>query len=300
MTPTNGLLLLDKPKGLTSHDVVAKVRRILHEQRVGHAGTLDPMATGLLVLAVGPATRLLRFAQAEVKRYSGTVRLGVATDSLDADGAVVATGAVPIITVAQMLGATTSMLGTQLQVPPMVSAKKVGGKRLHQLAREGIEIEREPREVTVNLFEVTRTNDPELWNFEVECTVGTYVRVLLSDLCARLGTLGHLVELRRLSSGTHHVDGALTLRQLADMVDDGGEPLHPASCFVSHLESVTLSVDEERQMRQGQQLALAATMTGGEVAATDEAGDLIGVLRRRGEKWQPELVLPSSSEPADE
>jgi tRNA pseudouridine55 synthase len=296
MTTNNGLLLVDKPPGLTSHDVVARVRRILGERRVGHAGTLDPMATGLLVMAVGPSTRLLRFAQSEVKRYSGAVRLGVATDSLDADGAVTEERPVPALTGDVVTAAARTLLGTQLQTPPMVSAKKVGGKRLHQLAREGVEVAREPREVTVSEFTLASSDDPAVWNFEVECSVGTYVRVLLSDLAVRLGTVGHLVELRRLSSGSHHVDEALTLRQIDEMVAIGESPLRAPSSFVEHLESVALDAGQELQMRRGQQLDLSAQFDGEEIAATGESGELVGVLRRRAEKWQPELVLPPSSD----
>ncbi len=298
MTTNNGLLLLDKPPGLTSHDVVARVRRILGERRIGHAGTLDPMATGLLVMAVGPSTRLLRFAQSELKRYSGAVRLGVATDSLDADGAVTDERPVPTLTTDQMMAAASTLLGTQGQTPPMVSAKKVGGKRLHQLAREGVEVDREPREITVSEFTLAPTDDPATWRFEVECSVGTYVRVLLSDLAQKVGTVGHLVELRRLSSGSHHVDDALTLRQLDEMVARGESPLRPPSSFVAHLEAVELDADQELKMRRGQQLDLSATFDGDEIAATGESGELVGILRRREEKWQPELVLPPSTDPS--
>jgi tRNA pseudouridine55 synthase len=300
MTISSGLLLLDKPKGLTSHDVVAKVRHIIHEKRVGHAGTLDPMATGLLVLAVGPSTRLLRFAQSEVKRYTGAVRLGVATNSLDADGTVTLELPVPLLSAAQMTNAGAAMVGAQWQTPPMVSAKKISGRRLHQLARQGVEIDREPRPITVSEFTMSATNNPAVWNFDVECTVGTYVRVLLSDLAEHVGTVGHLVELRRLASGVHHVDQALTLDEFALRAAGADFALRAPRSFVEHLESVVLSADEERQMRMGQQLDLTATFMSDEIAAIDRSEDLIGILRRRVEKWQPELVLPLSTTSASE
>jgi tRNA pseudouridine55 synthase len=157
MTTPSGLLLVDKPAGITSHDVVARVRRILGERRVGHAGTLDPMATGLLVLAVGPSTRLLRFAQAGVKRYRGDVTFGVATDSLDADGVVVARSQVPALDATRVNDVAGAMRGAQTQVPPMVSAIKVNGRRLHALAREGVEVEREARPVTIAAFSLEPT-----------------------------------------------------------------------------------------------------------------------------------------------
>jgi len=296
MTRSNGLLLLDKPAGMTSHDVVARVRKILGERRVGHAGTLDPMATGLLVVAVGPSTRLLRFAQSEVKRYSGTVKFGVATDSLDADGAVTEVGAVPELSDESVLRVTEEMIGTQLQIPPMVSAIKVGGRRLHELARQGVEVEREPRQITVSEFVLAESDDPTVWAFEVECSVGTYVRVLLSDLAVRLGTIGHLTSLRRLSSGRHHVDQAMTLESLASAVEGGNDPLGAPALFTVALEHVVIGSEDEDRMRKGQQVDLEARFVGPEIAALDSSGSLLGILKRRGERWQPELVLPSSVE----
>jgi tRNA pseudouridine55 synthase len=296
MTTNNGLLLIDKGSGLTSHDVVAKVRRILGERKVGHAGTLDPMATGLLVLAVGPSTRLLRFAQSESKRYCGTVTFGVATDSLDADGAVLDVQPVPALTSLAVTAAASAMLGVQRQTPPMVSAIQIDGQRLHELARKGIEVERASREISVRFFDVAPTDDPSVWTFDVECSVGTYVRVLLSDLAQRLGTIGHLSALRRLSSGAHHVDGALTIEELANAVERGDDVLAPPSTFVVSLEHVTLSEDEQRRMRMGQRLTLDESFDGREVAAMDDTGGLVGILARRDESWQPQLVLPADQD----
>ena len=293
---TSGLLLVDKPGGLTSHDVVARVRRIVRERRVGHAGTLDPMATGLLVVAVGPSTRLLRFAQAEVKRYTGTLRLGVATDSLDADGAVVEERVVRDIDAVEVSEAAVSMTGPQLQTPPMVSALKVDGRRLHELARAGIEVERAPRHITVERFDVTATTDPLQWDFDVTCSVGTYVRVLASDLAQRLGTVGHLVALRRVRSGAHRVEDALTLEAIEDAYANGTAVLRPPIEFVEGLTSVTLDDAQVARMRQGQRLDLDVEASSNEVAAIDGAGVLVGVLGRRATFWQPELVL--AEEPA--
>ena len=298
MTTNNGLLLVDKPQGLTSHDVVARVRRILHEKKVGHAGTLDPMATGLLVLAVGPSTRLLRFAQSETKRYVGAVKFGVATDSLDADGVVVDEQSVPALTSEIVDAATASMLGPQDQTPPMVSAIKIDGQRLHQLARRGVEVDRPARAITVTAFALTPTEDPTVWRFDVECSVGTYVRVLLSDLARTLGTVGHLVELRRLASGSHTVENALTLEMLIDRVERGDVVLASPATFVTGLEHVTLDDDQVSAMRMGQRVSLAQRFPVDEVAALDSAGELIGILARRNESWKPELVLASPDESA--
>jgi tRNA pseudouridine55 synthase len=287
---SNGLLLIDKPQGVTSHDVVGHVRRVLNEQRVGHAGTLDPMATGLLILGVGSSTRLLRFAQSEIKRYEGVVTFGVRTDSLDADGAVVETATVPNLSPAMVNAAIAGLLGEQEQIPPMVSAIKVNGQRLHALAREGVVIERAPRTITVHELSLAPLDEAR-WTFDVTCSVGTYVRVLLSDLAERLGTIGHLSALRRLSSGTHHVRDALTYYQLDDRISEDATVLLPPRSFVEHLVSVTVSDDEERRLRMGQRVALDR-QDDGEIAAINEAGDLVGVVRRRGEVWQPVVVLP--------
>ena len=298
MTTSNGLLLVDKPQGVTSHDVVARVRKILNERRVGHAGTLDPMATGLLIIGVGPSTRLLRFAQSELKHYAGTVKLGIATDSLDADGEVVSVSDVPHLSRAEVQGFADTFLGHQRQTPPMVSAIKVDGRRLHELARQGLEVEREARDVTINEFNVSSTEDPSVWDFEVKCTVGTYVRVLLSDLAQQLGTVGHLTSLRRLASGSHSVDEAVALDELEGRVKAGGRVLQSPARFVETLEHTILSSDEERRMRQGQHLVLDGEFVAEEIAATTTTGELVGILRRRGSKWKPEVVLPTGSEDA--
>jgi len=291
MTTTSGLLLVDKGGGLTSHDVVAHVRQTLNEKRVGHAGTLDPMATGLLVLGVGPSTRLLRFAQGEVKRYRGRVALGVATDSLDAQGAVTERRAVPDISADQLRAAVDALSGRQLQVPPMVSALKVGGRRLHELARAGVEVERDAREVTISEFSVVAGEDRTALDFEVECSVGTYVRVLLSDLAASLGTVGHLTSLRRISSGDHHVDEARTLDEIDALVRDGASVLRPPIDFVTRLAHVGVTDDEERRLRMGQRITLGERFDGPEVAAVNARGALVAILRAREEQWKPEVVL---------
>ncbi|MBW4079301.1 MAG: tRNA pseudouridine(55) synthase TruB [Acidobacteria bacterium] len=292
MTTSNGLILVDKPQGLTSHDIVARVRKIMDERRVGHAGTLDPMATGLLVLAVGPSTRLLRFAQGEQKRYTGTVRLGVHTDSLDADGVITREMPVPPLSVEQVSLVSRSMQGPQVQTPPMVSALKVGGQRLHALARQGVEVEREPRSITIHAFELRATDDATLWDFDVECSVGTYVRVLLSDLAQRLGTVGHLTALRRVSSGKHRVHDALTLERLELAVQRGEQVMSPPLSFVEDLERAQLSVEHERRLRMGQRIALDQSYASDEIAAVDARGVLVAILRARADVWKPELVFP--------
>lgn len=292
MTSLNGLLLVDKPEGLTSHDVVGRVRQLLGEKKVGHAGTLDPMATGLLVMAVGPSTRLLRFATAQTKRYTGTVQLGAATSTLDRDGEVVATFPVPALTTSVINDVARAMWGEQEQIPPMTSAIKIGGRRLHQLAREGVDVERTPRTITISSFLLSEGPDATKWHFDVTCSVGTYVRVLLSDLAVRLGTLGHLCALRRESSGAHDVKAAWTLENLARAMSDGDVVLQPPRELVDDLPFLEVGDDIVIALRRGQRVDLPASVAGlSELAIVDTSGDLVAVVVPRGEFWKPDLVL---------
>jgi tRNA pseudouridine55 synthase len=200
---THGLAIVDKPAGVTSHDVVGMLRRRFGERQVGHGGTLDPDATGVLVVAVGMTTRLLRFVERTQKEYVGEVVLGTTTNTLDAAGDVTATFDMRGVTVDDARRAVGEHLtGPIQQIPPMVSAIRVDGKRLHELAREGIEIEREPRSVVVDRFDVWSTDDPMVLRIEVECSAGTYIRSLAADLGALLGGGAHLRGLRRTRVGS--------------------------------------------------------------------------------------------------
>ncbi len=209
----HGVAVVDKPAGVTSHDVVAMLRRRFGERRVGHAGTLDPSATGVLVVAFGMVTRLLRFVSEGRKRYTGEVVIGVETSTLDADGEVVAVHApvaIDLDLVRSVIG--EHLLGDVEQVPPMVSALKVGGRRLHELAREGVEVERDARRVSVYRFDVTGlTAEPDgraVLAIDVECSTGTYVRTLAADLGDLLGTGAHLRNLRRTAVEPFHIEEA--------------------------------------------------------------------------------------------
>lgn len=289
MSNAHGLLLIDKPTGLTSHNVVARVRRALGTKKVGHAGTLDPMATGLLVVGVGVATRLLQYCQASNKRYTGTVKFGVATDSLDADGVVVGTARVPAFDADGLNEAARAMCGETTQIPPMVSALKRDGKRLYELARQGIEVERAPRPVTISDFSLSPTADPSLWNFDVTCSVGTYVRVLLSDLAESLGTLGHLTALRREASGDFLVSEALTLDELDERTRVGDTVLAAPREMVRGFVTVTATDEEVLAVRRGQRPTFVTEAD--DVAVLDRHGALIGLARRRDDSFQPYLVL---------
>jgi tRNA pseudouridine55 synthase len=203
----DGIAVVDKEADWTSHDVVAKSRGILGTRKVGHAGTLDPDATGVLVLGVGRATRVLRFLQLLSKSYEAEIVLGTETSTLDAAGEVTATHDMSV-TREQVEAAAAQLVGDILQVPPMVSALKVGGRRLHELAREGIEVERAPRAVTIDRFDVHETDDPAVLAIDVTCSGGTYVRTLAADLGHLLGGGAHLRNLRRTAVGPYTIDEA--------------------------------------------------------------------------------------------
>ena len=222
----HGLAVVDKPRGVTSHDVVGHLRRRLGERQVGHAGTLDPDATGVLLVGVGRATRVLRFLTDLGKTYRGEVRFGSTTDSLDSTGSVTATFDMTGLTPEMVRAAIAEHLtGPIEQIPPMVSAVRVDGRRLHELAREGIEVERAPRPVTVYRFDAEPTADPLVYTIEVHCSKGTYIRTLADDLGRLCGGGAHLHGLRRVAVGGFTVDVAASpdeveLTSLVDAVRD--------------------------------------------------------------------------------
>jgi tRNA pseudouridine55 synthase len=211
-----GVLLVDKPTEHTSHDVVARLRGKLRMKRIGHAGTLDPMATGLLVILVGKATRISQYLMSVEKSYTGTIKLGMTTNTQDAEGEMLETRPVPPLDEAQVRAAMAGFLGDQYQLPPMFSAVKIGGQPLYKAARKGEEIEREPRFIRVRRFDLMRWASPEI-DFEVDCTKGTYVRTLAHDVGGKLGCGGHLSALRRTASGDLRLERATTLEELMAM-----------------------------------------------------------------------------------
>ena len=278
----HGVCIVDKPAGVTSHDVVQSLRRRLGERRVGHAGTLDPEATGVLVVAVGSATRLLTFVGGQEKRYTGEVVLGIETDTLDAAGVVTARhemGPVDLEHVRDLVA--EHLTGPIMQVPPMVSALRVDGRRLHELAREGVEVEREPRPVTVYAFDVLGEVDPGVLSISVTCSAGTYIRSLAGDLGRLLGGGAHLRNLRRTAIGSFTEDRAAAPEDCA---------LLPIRTAVEHLPTVTVDEATADRVRLGQ--VLERFDGDGPWAVLDEAGELLAVyevFRDRGVK--PAVVL---------
>ncbi len=241
----SGLVVVDKEAGWTSHDVVARCRRIFGQRRVGHAGTLDPDATGVLLIGLGRATRLVRFLTALEKSYVGEVVLGTATSTLDASGEVTGTWEMDDVPLAEVRSAAATLTGEIEQVPPMVSAVKVGGRRLHALAREGIEVERAPRPVTVYRFDVAPGSQPGIFRIEVDCSSGTYVRVLAADLGAALGGGAHLRNLRRTRIGSF---GLADAHLVDDLEPD--DVLTPAEAL-RDLDQVVVPRDAETQVARG-------------------------------------------------
>ena len=204
----NGISIIDKPSGWTSHDVVAKCRGLLGTRKVGHSGTLDPDATGVLVLGVGRSTRILRYLTSLPKYYVGHIVLGIETKTLDASGEITATHNMDSVKLDDVRKAALELTGEIDQIPPMVSALKVDGRRLHEIAREGEEVERQPRKVTIQQFDIEPTDDPLIFKCEVKCSSGTYIRSLAADVGTLLGGGAHLNNLRRLAIGSFTVQEA--------------------------------------------------------------------------------------------
>ena len=282
---TDGVAVVDKPAGCTSHDVVARARRHLGTRKVGHAGTLDPDATGVLVLGVGRATRLLRYVGDLPKSYVGEVVLGVATSTLDAAGEVVATADMGGVGLEDVRTAAAAMVGTIRQVPPMVSAVQVGGRRLHELARAGVEVEREAREVVVRRFDVEGDVEPGVFRVAVECSSGTYVRSLAADLGEGLGGVAHLRALRRTAVGPFGEDRARPVEEL---------DLLPPLAAVGHLPEVVVDEEVASLVGTGRRLDRAGPVPfpgDGPWAVVGPDGALLAVYRADGARARPEVVL---------
>lgn len=276
----DGLLLVDKPGGMTSHDVVDAVRRNLETRKVGHAGTLDPMATGLLLVGVGRATRLLRFFGDLPKTYEGTARLGVETDTLDADGAVVRTADVDVSR-EDLDRAVAALVGDSDQRPPAYSAVRVRGRRLYESARAGRPVEAPTRRIRVDVFAVLDFDGIDV-RFSVTCSGGTYVRTLLADVGTSLGCGAHLTGLRRTAIGPYRVGDAVP--------PDAARVPRSVELAVAHLPRVDLPEDEARAAGHGSILAPAGVA--GPYAVFGPDGALVGVYRDDGAKARPEVILP--------
>jgi tRNA pseudouridine55 synthase len=279
MPAPEGLLLVDKPSGMTSHDAVDIVRRSLGTRKVGHAGTLDPMATGLLVLGVGRATRLLRYLGELPKTYAATGRLGEETDTLDADGEIVRTAPVDV-SLAEVERACASLVGESMQTPPAYSAVKVGGRKLYEAARRGEVLEAPARPIRVDAFVVSAFDGRDL-EARITCSAGTYVRGLVADVGRSLGCGAHLVRLRRTAIGSFRVQEARP---------PGEGALEPVERAVRHLPSIVLEPEEARAASHGRPLGPAGIL--GPYAVLDPEGAVVGIYRDEGPMARPEVILP--------
>ncbi len=281
----HGVVVVDKPAGWTSHDVVAKMRGIIGTGKIGHSGTLDPDATGVLVLGVGQATRLLRYLVPLPKSYEAEIVLGVETSTLDAAGVVTAHHDMAAVTDAEVQRAAATLCGEIMQIPPMVSALKVDGKRLYELARAGQTVVREPRPVTVSRYDVTPVEgDRGVWRCVVDCSSGTYVRTLAADLGAALGGGAHLRSLRRTSVGGFGLDAASTIEK---------PTLLPVSAAVAHLDRVEVGGELVTGISHGRIYSCEQLGATGEGpwAVFDQTAALLAVYEAHRHGAKPTVVL---------
>ncbi|MGI8795828.1 MAG: tRNA pseudouridine(55) synthase TruB [Acidimicrobiia bacterium] len=292
---THGLVVVDKPAGFTSHDIVAKLRKVYGQRRVGHAGTLDPDATGVLLVGLGRATRLLRFLQDSTKVYRGTVSFGVATTTLDASGDVLEQHPMPL-TREDVEAAAKQFVGAIEQLPPMVSAVKIGGRRLHELARRGEEVERAPRRVRIDRLDV-EAFDPGPYpqaTVLVECSSGTYIRSLAADLGEALGGSAHLAGLRRLQVGSFTLDEAHPLEAVEA---DADAVVLPPVAAMRDLQRLDVDAEQARAVAHGVTFPAPSLSPGeeptgpGPFAMVGPDGDLLAVYERRRSAVRPAVVL---------
>jgi tRNA pseudouridine55 synthase len=280
----DGVLLVDKPAGMSSHAVVDHARRALGTRRIGHGGTLDPFATGLLVLLVNRATRLLPFLDGEPKVYRARIRFGASTTTDDRDGEILEEKPVPSRETVE--AAITSLTGHLLQRPPAYSAKSVGGVRAYKAARRGKPVTLEPVGVRVYEWRLIGWEGAEL-DAEIRCSGGTYVRALARDLGEASGSVAHLSALRRVSSGRFNVTDAVTM----DALDARNFALLPVGAAVHQLPKQTLDDLDARRVTHGQSVAAS---TAGDVAVLCHQDDVVAVAVREGEQWRPKVVMRDS------
>ncbi|GBD10286.1 tRNA pseudouridine synthase B [Candidatus Thermoflexus japonica] len=288
-----GLLVLDKPKGWTSHDVVERARKVTRVRRIGHAGTLDPLATGVLVLLVGHATRLAEFLLGHDKRYRATIRLGIRTDTDDAEGRILSER--PVEVSRESLEETLrSFVGEILQTPPAFSAIRQGGERLYEKARRGEAVAPPPRWVRIDELRLVEWNPP--WaTIEVACSAGTYIRALARDIGERLGCGAHLTELRRLASGPFTLADAIPWELLEAAARAGGwlRYLRPMADALPDWEPITPSLEILSRLQHGQPIPVEALPhPGPRLRVHRPDGTLLALLERQGKRWQPVRVFP--------
>jgi tRNA pseudouridine55 synthase len=289
---TSGVLVVDKPIGITSHQVVQIIRRGTNIKRAGHTGTLDPRASGVLVVLVGPAVRLSEFISAEDKRYQATIRLGEKTDTYDGDGVITGTAEVSV-TREQFEEALQDFIGEIAQVPPPYSAVKVQGRRAYAMAREGEEVNLEPRLIQVHSLELVEWNLPEVV-VDVHCSSGTYVRSLAYDLGEKLGCGANLIGLRRTKSGRFTLKDAIAIRRLSETFENNSwyQYLIPAAEALGDWPSITLTNEEVDLVRHGHRF-MRETGSDEMVRAITEQGELVALMEydQDSKEYQPKKVF---------
>lgn len=291
MSELNGVLPIDKPEGPTSHDAVATARRALGLRRIGHTGTLDPFASGLLLLCLGPSTRLAEYLTALTKEYSATLRLGVTTDTDDRTGEPVRTSeGWKDLSRDDVERALHAQVGEILQQPPTYSAKKVEGERMYAAARRGVVLERQPVPVTIHAIRLVRYEPPEV-DIEVECGSGTYIRAIARDVGDALDVGAHLTRLRRTRIDRHRVVDAVPLDRLGDEAAVAGALLSPAEAL-AHLPSVQVDDDDVRLLTNGRAVASTGDLPAGiPLRLLSSSGELVAVAERDGELIRPRKVF---------
>lgn len=251
MSEPCGILIVNKPCGITSHDVVGRVRRLFGTRRVGHTGTLDPLASGVLVVLIGRAAKAAEYLVCDEKRYRATMRLGLTSDTEDITGTLLPSDA-PLPSADRVIEAARDFIGEILQIPPMYSALKVDGQKLYDLARRGITVEREARPITIHALTVTPTDEPTDYVLDVACSAGTYIRTLCADLGQALGCGAVMATLERTAAGGFPLSDAYTLEELEAMDADARTAcLHPTESLFATLEAVRLPAFYERLFRNG-------------------------------------------------
>lgn len=293
----SGVLVVDKPVGLTSHDVVQIVRKGTNIRRAGHTGTLDPRASGVLVILIGPAVRLSEYVSASDKRYQAVVRLGASTDTYDADGRITSTSPVDKITEEQFEESLQSFVGEIEQVPPPYSAVKIKGRKAYEMAREGEDIDLAPRRIKVYSLELLEWAPPEAV-VDVYCSSGTYVRSLAHDLGEKLGCGAHLIGLRRTKSGRFTLRDAVPLRRLREAFEDGNwyQYLIPAAEALSDWPAIELTQEQVEAIRHGHRITSDESINESGVAmirGVSEQGELVALLEfvQDTSEWQPKKVF---------
>jgi tRNA pseudouridine55 synthase len=293
----NGVLNIDKPAGMTSHDVVCRVRKIVGIKRVGHAGTLDPDATGVLLVCLGHATRLSDLLASRGKQYEAVLRLGITTTTEDASGAILTQTDSSQITSQELLGVLPKFIGQVMQTPPMVSAVHHEGKRLYELARKGIIIDREPRQIEIESVDVTHfeSSSGSSATLQVRCGKGTYIRTLCADIGAALGVGGHMATLRRTAVGQFEISSAIPLDALTPA--NVSSHITLSSEAVSFLPSIDLDENMKADILNGKQISVRASSAPGDLKRLTYRGELIALARSLRDGFlQPEKVFPLTVE----